>query len=124
MFDTPDLRREFHPMPKVFKGKKEPARLGAGKRTNAWTDGRAVLKTKFAAWGIAKCEINLEGCLKDDFLGFAHTERRVAIGTENIADPSKVVLACQQCHATVDNEMRHKESKELLEKIVAARETR
>lgn len=121
---TPNLSGSFHPQPKVYKEKKTPKGINpsAGKRTKAWIDGRAELKKKFAAWGITSCEIKLEGCLKDNFLGFAHTIRRVAIGTENIADPSKVVLACQQCHTTVDLEMRHKESTELLESIVKARE--
>lgn len=123
MKDTPDLSKEFHPQLKVFKAKKEAKPIQPGKRTKAWEDGRVILKKKFAAWGITQCEIRLEGCLRDNFLGFAHVVRRVAIGTENIADPSLVVLACQQCHQTVDNEMPHKDSEKLLRGIVSRRES-
>ncbi len=116
-----NLSTEFHPQPKVYKAKKTPKRLGTGKRTKAWEDGRVDIKKYFEKLGITQCEIRMEGCLKDNFLGFAHVERRVNYTEEELIKPDHVVLACRQCHYTVDNEMPKTESKKLLETIVFKR---
>ena len=120
---TLDLSQELHPIPKPFpKGKKPRKFIGAGVKTQNWNEGRDDLKKKFGGWGITSCEIKFEGCLKDNFLGFAHTERRQHLTPEDVRNADKVVLACQPCHNTVDFEMARKESKDLLEGIIKNRE--
>jgi hypothetical protein len=59
--------------------------------------------------------------LKDNFLSFAHTERRVNLTPDDVRSPNKVVLSCQQCHHAVDFEMTKTESKKLLENIIEKR---
>ncbi|SRR5258708_32185312 len=117
-----NLSTEFHPVPRPLpKGKKVQHPIKPGKKTQNWDEGRADLKKKFQGWGITVCEIKLEGCVKDNFLGFAHTERRQHLTPEDVKNPNKVVLACQPCHQTVDFEMGRKESKKLLESIIEDR---
>lgn len=123
MKQTPNLSSEFHPVPKpIAKGKKEPKLLKAGKKTRDWNDGRETLKKQFSAWGITECEIKLAGCTKDNFLGFAHTERRRHLTSEDVKNPNKVVLGCNPCHDFVDFEMGRKEGTELLESIIKKRQ--
>lgn len=122
MLETPDLSRELYPIPKPApRQKKQAIAIKPGKKTTNWQDGREHLKKLFAAWGITACEIRFEGCLKDNFLGFAHTERRVNLTPEDVRSPNKVCLACQQCHHTLDFEMDKKSSKELMEAIIENR---
>lgn len=97
---TPDLSRSFHPVPKpAVKAKKTPKPLGAGKKTNEWKEERGVLKEEFEKLGITKCEIGLPGCARDNFLGFAHLDKRRNL---TIEDLPKVVLACNPCHDEVE----------------------
>lgn len=121
MKTTPDLTSEYYPIPKTFKGKKPIKRLGQGSRTRAWSNGVKDLKEVFAERNIFNCEINLEGCVRNNYLGFAHVMRRVNYTDEELADPHNVVLACQPCHNTVDNEIRKDESEKLLLSIVKSR---
>lgn len=121
MFDTPDLSKEFHPMPKTFKKKKTPSILGSGKKTQQWEEGRAELKRIFQKRGITSCEIQLEGCLKDNYLSFAHIQRRGELSAEETINPNYVVLACQPCHHTVDFELPKAKSYQLLQSIVDKR---
>ena len=68
-----------------------------GKKTKEWNKTRAELKIEFADMGIVRCEIKLKGCLGDNFLSFAHTEKR-----RKVTDLKKVVLACNHCHGLVE----------------------
>lgn len=100
MFQTPDLSREFHPVPKVFKGKEPKKRsLGVGKKTQAWNVERSQLINEFEQMGITTCEIGFEGCWKNTALGFAHIDKRKNLRPEDL--PS-VVLACNPCHQVVE----------------------
>ena len=118
-----DLSQSFHPYPKpAAKAKKTPGFIAKGKKTRNWENARVVLKKMFEAWEITRCEIKLEGCFNDDFLGFAHTERRNNLNQEDVRSPNKVVLACQSCHDKVDFRMDRKEAKLLLEGIIKKRE--
>lgn len=124
MFETPDLTNEFHPVPKPQKkAKKQPKSIGAGKKTDQWTQARKELKKIFEAWGVTTCEAQLAGCVRNNFLGFAHTERRVNLTEDDVRSPDKVILACQSCHYKLDFEMPKQESKEFMEKIIASRAT-
>jgi uncharacterized protein YheU (UPF0270 family) len=103
--------KEFQLRGKKTKIKKP---LGAGKKTKAWDEAREKLKKQFAAWGITKCELNYEGCWRDNSLGFAHLDKRRYL-TE--ADLMQVVLACNECHQTIEVQSREEMRKELEEVI-------
>lgn len=97
---TPDLSREFYPMPKpAAKQKKAPKPLGVGKKTTQWNVERSQLIQEFEQMGITQCEIKMEGCWKNTALGFAHLDKRRNL---TIEDLPKVVLACTPCHDTVE----------------------
>lgn len=123
MKTTPNLTNEFHPVPKPEPKKKKPKHfIGTGKKTQHWENARVVLKKTFEAWGITRCEIKTSECVFDNFLGFAHVDRRRNLTPEDVKSPNKVVLACQPCHHIVDFIMDRKEARELLEKIIENRE--
>lgn len=132
MRSTPNLTNEFHPVPKpTQKTKKLSKPIQAGKKTQNWNDGREDLKKQFSAWGITDCEIGpalskiaVFLCKKDNFLGFAHTRRRVKLSPGEVRDPRFVVLACQPCHQYVDFEMPREEAEVLLDSIVTDRQKR
>lgn len=124
MNETPDLTNEFHPVPKVFKAKKEKKGLNPiGKKGANWNDARAQLIILFEKNGITECEIKYKGCWKDNALGFAHVDKRRFLSQEDVRSPNKVVLACNPCHQIVEQESREEMRKEL-DKIIAAREWR
>ncbi len=64
-----------------------------GKKVRAWDSARAKLKVKFAAAGIMTCELRWGDCAFDNYLGFAHAQKR-----RNVKDLSVVILACNFCH--------------------------
>lgn len=100
MFTTPDLSKEFHPVPKpAAKAKKVYKGLGIGKKTKEWSSERDVLKEEFEKLGIIQCEIGLPGCVKNNFLGFAHLDKRRNLTKEDLP---QVVLACDPCHDHVE----------------------
>jgi sugar phosphate isomerase/epimerase len=68
-----------------------------GKKTKEWMEIRKELKEEFQRMGVTTCELKLEGCTHDNFLGFAHTKKR-----RNVTDLKRVVLACANCHDKVE----------------------
>lgn len=121
-----DLSKEYNPYPKPpAKGKKLPHAIKPGKKVKVWEVARVSLIKLFTTWSITTCEIRLDGiCIKDNFLGFAHTERRRKLSEADVKSPNKVVLACQPCHHVVDFVMDRMEAKALLEKIIKERVTK
>jgi len=100
MFNTPNLSKEFHPVPKPNRKEKKAVKaLGMGKKTQEWTDERKVLKEEFEKLGITTCELGLPGCARTNFLGFAHLDKRRNLTLEDLP---KVVLACNPCHDEVE----------------------
>lgn len=114
---TPDLSKEFHPQPKVYKAKKEPKKLQpVGKKTKAWNDVRAELKIKFQRAGIMSCEIKRPSiCWKNNALTFAHPDKRINIAPEDL---HIVVLACTPCHQWIEPK---KDMEEIIERTIKAR---
>lgn len=112
--------KEFQLRGKKTKIKKP---LGAGKRTNAWMDALPQLKETFQKNGIFSCEIMLAGCTGAYHWGFAHIIRRGNYDLKGLVDPHHVVLACNTCHAFVDDasKMPKEEAEKLLSDIVAKR---
>lgn len=88
-----------------------------GKKTKAWNNARAKIKKQFMAWGITTCELKLEGCWKDNALGFAHLDKRRYLTAEDL---TKVVLTCTPCHEQTEY-IGRKEMRELLEAIIKDR---
>lgn len=80
----------FYPQPKPTKSKKPS-------KDEQWKWTRDELKKEFADAGITQCEIRLDDCQKDNFLGFAHTVKR-----GYVTDLKRVVLACYNCHTVVE----------------------
>lgn len=91
--------------------------LGKGKKTKAWERSRQKLKKEFLEKGITTCEIRMYGCFNDNFLGFAHIDKRRFLTDEELM---KVVLACQPCHDIVERWPREK-MREFLENIIKNR---
>lgn len=121
-YDTPDLSKEFHPVPKPEGTKKKSTKsLLPGTKTMAWDDARDKLKQIFAKWGITQCEISRVHCWKNNALGFAHIDKRRYLSTEDVKSPNKVVLACTPCHQEVET-MPREEMRKILETIIKNRE--
>jgi hypothetical protein len=88
-----------------------------GKKVKAWEDERAKLKQRFLAVGIITCELRYAGCAFDNYLGFAHADKRRNLSAKDL---SVVVLACNFCHD--DIEVRaHEEMKRIVMAVIAAR---
>lgn len=73
--------------------------IGKGSKTRQWDNKRATLKTKFFRRGIIYCELNYEGCYRDNFLGFAHARKRHYLKDGELGD---VILACNHCHDVLE----------------------
>lgn len=80
----------IYPVPKPVK------QVGLSK-VQIWNRIRKQLKKDFKEMGITTCELRLEGCTNDNFLGFAHTKKR-----RDVTDLRRVVLACNNCHDKVE----------------------
>lgn len=120
---TPDLSEFKGTFEKTFKAKKQPKPIKPGKKTKAWEADRNELKEIFKNNGVTKCEIKFKipKCFKDNFLGFAHTRRRVTLTAEQIGDAHYNVLACQSCHNEVDFVMKKEKAEKILDRIVKNR---
>lgn len=100
--NTPDLSKEFHPVPKPEPKQKKMAKPlnKIGKKTKAWNDVRAELKPKFFAVGITSCEIKRPSiCWRNNALTFAHPDKRIRVKPEHL---HIVILACTPCHQWVE----------------------
>jgi len=89
-------------------------------KVQIWNRIRRQLKKDFEKMGITTCELKLEGCKHDNFLGFAHTKKR-----REVTDLRRVVLACQPCHEKVEfccTRWTGKRIEEYLEEIISKRE--
>ena len=73
------------------------------------------LKELYTEQEIYSCELQLEGCLGSNFLGFAHRHKRVWYYPEDkqvlLSDFNQTVLSCQNCHSRIEY------NKELTEKM-------
>ena len=88
-------------------------------KVQEWNKIRKELIEEFKRAGITKCEIGLEGCTKNNFLGFAHTRKR-----RNVTDIKRVVLACSNCHHKIEfycYKWTGKKMEECLEGIISER---
>lgn len=118
---TADLSGFAGANPKTYKAKKAKKGIRPGKKTVAWEEGRRELKVVFKDHGITTCEIRTQKCVRNNYLGFAHTRRRNSLTEEQVVDPHFVVLACNSCHDIVDFRMDRKKAEALLDEIVKAR---
>lgn len=85
---------------------KRTGRLKSGKKTRTWAKVRAELARRFLARGITSCELQLEGCWRDDALGFAHAVKRRKIEADAMPGTpysiETVILACVVCHNRIE----------------------
>jgi hypothetical protein len=73
--------------------KRGTKRLGPGKKVRDWESARRKLKMRFEIAGITSCELRWGDCAFDNYLGFAHAQKR-----RNVKDLNVVILACNFCH--------------------------
>lgn len=88
-----------------------------GKKTIAWEKVRAQLKIRFERAGITTCELGYEGCLYNNFLTFAHKDKRRYLSEEELWD---VCLACVSCHDKIER-MPRLEMRKIVEGIMKGR---
>lgn len=69
-----------------------------------WNKDRAKLKVEYEERGITTCEIRLPGCAVNNFLSFAHRNKRVFYNThpELLGDFSETLLSCIPCHQKLE----------------------
>ncbi len=61
---------------------------------------RRNLKPKFEKAGITTCELRIHpGCMRDNWLGFAHKRKRRNLGPGEL---SEVIIACNPCHDAIE----------------------
>ena len=112
----------FNPVPKSAslhgwssKTKKKPKFIGKGKKTKDWDKERARLKKRFKEIEITTCEVRIsDNCTDDNFLGFAHPDKRRFLSKEDL---SVVVLSCNNCHSLLEVMPRVKMKKKVLKII-------
>lgn len=66
-----------------------------GTKTRAWESLRRILKREFAAKGVTRCEM----CGTDNYLSFAHAQKRRKL---NEAGLRVVALLCLRCHDRIE----------------------
>jgi hypothetical protein len=113
------MRVRMSAIKRISKLRRTPLRQ-SGKKTRAWAKARKRLKPVFDQKGITTCEAQLEGCLGDDGLGFAHLLKRRNLPDEDLGDPDKVVLLCNYCHWAVEKRGEER-MKTALERIISTR---
>lgn len=86
-----------------------------GKKTLAWDRIRSKLKKQFERWEITSCELRLSGCQVNNFLGFAHIDKRRNLKPEEL---TAVVLCCVNCHEKVEY---NPQMRSILTRVIKAR---
>lgn len=104
---------------KTVKEPKKPA-FKRGPKTRKWDSDREKLKKEFHRAGITRCELNYDGCQRDNFLGFAHSKKRRNVVTTD--DREEVILACQNCHDRIEKQT-HVLMYNIVNLVIAERET-
>src|ERR1035437_8705790 len=106
MYDTPDLSQSLHPMPKVYKAKKEPAPINKiGKKVKQWIIDRAKLIKEAIIEGTIELRDNLPygfcpDCRHYHYLDPDHRLKRSQGGSN---DKSNIDWICRKCHDDRDN---------------------
>lgn len=70
-----------------------------GKKTDQWDRIRRQLIIRFQLVGLTYCELQYQGCWRDNGLTFAHRKKR------RLCDEDELhicVMACQHCHDKVE----------------------
>lgn len=68
-------------------------------KVSRWNYVRSKLKKEFESKGITSCELKYSGCMRDNFLSFAHAKKRRYLTDEELYI---VILACQPCHHKIE----------------------
>lgn len=110
----------------MFKSYPKPTKQKKTSKQEVWYNVmHNEIVPQFELWGITWCELNLDGCVKTSYLGFAHTKKRRNITTPE--DLRRVVLACQSCHHIVEYQCVAKTGKtmtEYLDEVIERRRER
>lgn len=114
----------FSPYPKTkqlayfYKKKETKKQALKGKKTMAWEKARANLKQQFKKMNITSCELAFNGCLGDNYLGFAHKDKRRYLQPEELYE---VCLACQKCHYYIER-LPRPEMRAIIEAVINNRD--
>lgn len=67
-------------------------------------DANKILKKVYLEAGITSCELGFENCCGDNFLSFAHKEKRerYRLYPEKLYDMNETLLACIPCHEEIE----------------------
>lgn len=87
--------------------------MRVGKKTNEWIKASDELEEIYLQKGITTCELQLEGCWKNNALHFAHQYKRNDPRCEHTFEGT--ILACNKCHSIIeyDRELTEKMFKKL-----------
>jgi len=118
-WDTTENLSSFNgSFPKTYKTKKVKKGINpVGKKTQEWEAARKELIKLFEAKGTTKCELQLEHCWKTKALGFAHRDKRRNLSVDDL---NICILACNQCHSTIEAKPQEEMAK-IIDDIIAKR---
>lgn len=103
----------------------KPGPKEKNKKTKHWDNARKTLKDIFyVEFGIITCELRLcSGCRNNDYLSFAHIDKRRWLSSDEVASEDCVALGCIPCHDIIEAWNRQK-MREYLLKVIAQRQER
>lgn len=96
-------------------------RLGAGRKTKAWSAERRKLKADSERNSRTTCELRgviPHECTYDDFLGYAHDAKRRKLTREDL---KRAILVCNNVHDLLEV-MKPEEMKRIVNDTIAARQ--
>ena len=65
---------------------------------------RKKLKQEYLDRGIIECEVNLQGCYRNNFLSFAHKDKRIKYlkRPNDLWTFKETIIACIPCHQIIE----------------------
>lgn len=111
------MTRRRTPLPHSNVQMTRTRRLRAGKKTREWNRERAKIKKVLLMAGIIYCELQFEGCWRDNALGLAHPRKRRHLKEGEL---SVAILACAPCHSVIER-MPESEMCEIVYRVIAER---
>lgn len=93
-----------------------------GKKTLEWDTVRKELKQIFFDNGVTSCELGWPQCYHNNYLTWGHGRKRRFLSGNELK--TLVILVCQNCHKTLDEEMTHEEMYDTVIAVIEKRNLR